>query len=182
MIRPREVAVFGSSQTPEGTLEWEEAETVGATLARAGFGVITGGYGGTMEAVCRGARSAGGHTLGVTAPALFPGRSGANPHVTEVIEALTISQRIGVMLERASGVIALAGSIGTAAELLVAWNHNHIGRRNGGRSIPTVAVGSVWAEITRTLVDEAGAHPGDIHLEATADSALVWLIEKLDNH
>lgn len=178
----REVAVFGSSQTTHGSPAWEEAEMVGRELAEAGFGVITGGYGGTMEAVCKGARSVGGHTLGVTAPALFPGRIGANPYVTEIIETSTLNQRIGVMMERASGAVALAGSIGTATELLVAWNHNHIARRNGGRSIPTVAVGRIWSEIARTMVEEARAQPADIQLEPTAPAALTWLMQQLKNH
>lgn len=179
MTGPRDVAVFGSSETPPGTAGWDEAEMVGRTLAKAGFGVVTGGYGGTMEAASKGAHSAGGRTVGVTAPSLFPDRSEANRYVTELVEATTLTGRIGIMMERASGVMALAGSIGTATELLIAWNHNHLARRNGGRRIPTVAIGPVWAEIADKMINRAGAHSGDIHLEQTAAAGVTWLVEEL---
>lgn len=135
-----------------------------------------------MEAASKGSHLAGGHVVGVTAPVLFPRRSGANPYVDELIETSTLNQRIGVMMERASGVIALAGSIGTATELMIAWNHNHIVRRNGGRPIPTVAVGAVWAKIAKEMVQEADAYPGDIHLEPTAPAGVAWLVQQLKNH
>ena len=54
------VAVFGSSQTEPGSAEWEDARRAGARLAEEGYAVITGGYGGTMEAVSNGAAEAGG--------------------------------------------------------------------------------------------------------------------------
>ena len=47
------VAVFGSSQTEPGSTEWDEAFRAGTLLADAGFAVITGGYGGSMEAVSK---------------------------------------------------------------------------------------------------------------------------------
>jgi hypothetical protein len=65
--------------------------------------------------------------------------------------------------------------------LLVAWNHNHIARRNGGRSIPTVAIGPAWARIADDLVTQTGAGAGDIHLEPTIDIGLAWLVERLEN-
>lgn len=173
------VAVFGSSQTLEHTTEWEEAESVGASLANAGYTVITGGYGGTMEAVSRGAASIGGHVVGVTAPRLFPGRHGANPHVAELIETQSVTERIGTLIERAQAVMALPGSIGTAAELLIAWNVNHIARRNGGSRLPTVAIGPGWAAVAESLTADIGAHSGDIHLADTAAEGLAWLLEEL---
>lgn len=155
---------------------------VGMALAEAGFGVVTGGYGGIMEAASRGAHSAGGRVVGVTAPSLFPERSEANRYVTELVEATTLTERIGIMMGRVSGVVALAGSIGTATELLVAWNHNHLARRSGGPQIPTVAVGPVWAEIADRIINRAGAHSGDVHLEQTAEAGVTWLVEQLKNH
>ena len=62
------VAVFGSSQTEPGSVEWEDARRAGVRLAEEGYPVITGGYGGIMEAVSSGAAGAGGHVIGVTAP------------------------------------------------------------------------------------------------------------------
>ncbi|MFV1962139.1 MAG: LOG family protein [Acidimicrobiia bacterium] len=176
------VAVFGSSQTDPDSRKWAEAERVGRRLAEAGLAVITGGYGGTMEAVSKGTSEAGGHVIGVTAPPLFLGRHGANPYVAELIETEGLTRRIGAMMERAAGTIALPGSIGTATELLIAWNVNHIVRRNGGHHVPTVAVGREWRTVVETLVSEVDAFPGDIHLASTSDEGVDWMLEQLKNH
>ncbi len=176
------MAVFGSSQTAPGSAEWADAEGVGAALARAGLAVITGGYGGSMEAASKGADEAGGRTIGVTAPPLFPGRTGANPFVQLELKAETLAGRIGEMMARADGALALPGSIGTAAELLIAWNTNHIVRRNTGRRVPTVAVGARWGAVAGALVDHVEALPGDIHLAETATEAVAWLLGELGIH
>ncbi|HWP85233.1 MAG TPA: hypothetical protein VNN17_08585, partial [Terriglobia bacterium] len=57
------ISAFGSSQTAEGTPGYQLARELGGALARAGFGVACGGYGGSMEAVSRGAAEAGGHVI-----------------------------------------------------------------------------------------------------------------------
>ncbi|HEX5630970.1 MAG TPA: DNA-binding protein, partial [Acidimicrobiia bacterium] len=74
----RIVAVFGSARSIEGDGDYEAGVRCGELLAAAGFAVSTGGYAGLMEAVSRGARSRGGTVIGVTAPAVFPDRPGAN--------------------------------------------------------------------------------------------------------
>ena len=173
------MAVFGSSQTIPNSAEWSDAESVGIRLAESGCAVITGGYGGTMEAVSKGASAAGGHVIGITARPLFPGRQGANRYVDELIEADGLADRIGRMMDRASGTLALPGSIGTATELLIAWNTNHILRRNGGVGVPTVAVGPEWSTFAETLTDEIGAVAGDIHLAPDTDAGVDWLLEQL---
>lgn len=174
------VAVFGSSRTSPGSTQWETAEAVGKKLALAGVAVITGGYGGTMEAVSKGAADEGGHVIGVTAPSLFPGRTGANHYVSELIEADDLVMRIGTMVDRADGAIALPGSIGTATELVVAWNHNYISRRNGRPMLPTAAVGDGWRVVSAALMAEVGAEPGDIHLVDTAEDAVAWVLGALN--
>lgn len=177
------VAVFGSSKTAPGSAPWSAAEKVGRSLAEAGLAVITGGYSGTMEAVSRGASEAGGHVIGVTAPAVFPHRSGANPYVAEEIQAPDLAERIGTMLRLAAGAVALPGSIGTATELLLAWNINFIRRRNHlGGPLPTVAVGSAWREVVAALIESVGAEPGDVHLVNKEEVAVTWLLDQLDIH
>ena len=61
------VTVFGSSRPGEGSPDYEEACVLGRALAKHGFAVCSGGYGGVMEAVSRGAKQVGGKTYGVTA-------------------------------------------------------------------------------------------------------------------
>lgn len=173
------VAVFGSSRTEPGSHEWSVAEEVGRRLAAAGYSVITGGYGGTMEAASKGAAERGGHVLGVTSPSLFPDRSGANRYVDEMIEASDLLDRLGNLLNRADGVIALPGSIGTAAELLLAWNHNFLSRKNGQKIVPTIAVGPGWRSLTTAMLEHNGASPGDIVLVDDAEDAVDWILDQM---
>ena len=74
---PPYVAVVGAGGTVAAAL-LALAEEVGTQLSRRGAVVVTGGLGGVMEAACRGARAAGGTTLGI-----LPGadRAAANPFV-----------------------------------------------------------------------------------------------------
>jgi uncharacterized protein (TIGR00730 family) len=170
------VAVFGSSQTTPGSTDWDDAIRAGTRLADAGFDVVTGGYGGTMEAVSQGAHEAGGHVIGVTAPSLFPGRSIANPYVGELIEAQSLANRIDIMLQRSRATLALPGSIGTAAELIISWNTNHILRRSGGALLPAAAIGPAWRTVGLALVEMVGATEADIHWADNVDEGVDWIV------
>lgn len=170
----KRIVVFGSSSTARESAAWEEAERCGRLIAAAGFAVVTGGYGGTMEAVSRGASLNGGHVIGVTAPSLFPGREGANPYVAEEIEAPGLTERIGLMTEMAAGAVALTGSIGTITELAVAWNLNHIARRGSRPGIPTVAVGREWEPLISAIVGQE-ASSEDVHTVETVEEGVTWV-------
>ncbi|MBI3872895.1 MAG: TIGR00725 family protein [candidate division Zixibacteria bacterium] len=93
------------------------AEQVGAELAKAGAVVVCGGLGGVMEAVCRGARSAGGRTVGIL-PGTSP--SAANPYIDVPIATGLSHGRNVVIVNTADGVIALPGSYGTLSEVALA--------------------------------------------------------------
>jgi uncharacterized protein (TIGR00725 family) len=173
------VAVFGSSQTVLDSDDWLDAVRVGRRLAEAGLEVITGGYGGTMEAASLGATGAGGNVVGVTSPVLFPDRDGANPYVTELIEAPTLSARIDIMMQRADATITLPGSIGTATELLTAWNMNFIAGRASGRPLPSAAVGAGWQKVAHALVLSVGAEIDGIYWANTADEGVDWVLGQL---
>lgn len=76
----RVVTVFGASWAkPESPL-YALSEAVGAALARRGFGVVCGGYYGTMEGVCKGAAAAHAESrrVGVLVPSLFRHRKSGN--------------------------------------------------------------------------------------------------------
>ncbi len=146
------VAVFGSSGTEPGSPEWVAAERCGRLLAERGLTVVTGGYGGAMHAVSAGAAAAGGRVVGVTAPTVFPGRTGANPFVAIERPAPSLTERIHDMVSTTAASIALPGSIGTFTELMVAWNVAFVARFNGGSPAPVVAVGEVWREMVDVTV------------------------------
>ncbi len=94
-----------------------EAETVGAELARHGAVVVCGGLGGVMEAACRGAKGAGGTTLGI-----LPGddRSAANEWVDMAV-ATGLGEARNVLLVRTSdALVAVGGGYGTLSEVALA--------------------------------------------------------------
>ena len=69
MIHPQSpllVTVFGGARVGSDSQLYADSLELGRRLAEAGFVVATGGYTGTMEAVLRGAREAGAHTVGYT--------------------------------------------------------------------------------------------------------------------
>lgn len=169
------IAVFGSSATVNGSEEWAEAESLGRAIAERGWAVATGGYGGTMEAVSAGAASAGGRVIGVTAPSVFPARSGPNHHVTEEIVELTISGRIARLVESSDAVIALPGSIGTLAELVVSWNVAFVGPFRGEPPLPVVAVGDTWATIIDVIHSTLPTGAGFVRIAPTALHALTMV-------
>jgi uncharacterized protein (TIGR00725 family) len=158
------IAVFGSSAGLPGEAGYEAARACGRLLAEAGYVVATGGYGGVMEACSRGAAEAGGKVIGVTAPAAFPGRSGANPWVQVEIPANTITQRIHLMLTGSAACIALDGSIGTLTELLMAWNLAFVAGLAGAPASPVVAVGPTWAAVVAYLTAATRSDPSAVAL------------------
>lgn len=113
------VAVFGSGGGSEEE-DLARARRLGACLARAGFGVLNGGYGGTMEAAAAGAREAGGEAIGITCSE-FTFRTGPNEHLTDVVEAPTLFARLEHLVREAAAYVVLPGGNGTLAELALAW-------------------------------------------------------------
>lgn len=151
------VAVFGASRAEPDSPEWLEAVTLGRELGEAGFGVITGGYGGLMEATSRGASEAGAVVVGVTAPSVFPGRDGPNRYLTEEHPATDLVARIGVVTDRAAALVALPGSLGTVTELMVAWNLAHVAPFSDAVPKPVVVVGEALGAVAREVAERTGA-------------------------
>jgi uncharacterized protein (TIGR00725 family) len=158
------IAVFGSSGGCPGEPGYEAARTCGRLLAEAGYGVATGGYGGTMEACSRGAAEAGGRVIGVTAPGAFPQRAGANAWVAEELPAATITERLHTIMSLSAAAITLDGSIGTLTELLVAWNIAYIDRLAGLTPKPVLAVGPAWARLVPELATTIATDPSLVTL------------------
>ena len=93
------------------------AEEVGAELARRGVTLICGGLTGVMEAACRGARAAGGTTVGI-----LPGRrrEDANPYVEIPIVTALGEARNLIVACSGEAVIAIGGEYGTLSEIAFA--------------------------------------------------------------
>jgi uncharacterized protein (TIGR00725 family) len=111
------IGVIGGAQC--SAEEAELAEAVGRELAGRGATLVCGGLGGVMEAACRGAKSAGGTTVGV-----LPGedRNTANPYVDIPIVTGMGSARNVIVVRSSHAVIAVDGSYGTLSEIAFALN------------------------------------------------------------
>ena len=107
------VSVIGSSN-PTTNEHVELAEAVGRELANRGVTVACGGLTGIMEAVCRGAKSAGGVTIGI-----LPGRAAAdaNNYVDIPIVTNMGYSRNAIVVYTGSAVIAVGGAYGTLSEI-----------------------------------------------------------------
>ena len=133
--------MFGSSRPEDGHADYMEALELGRALAAAGFAVCTGGYGGVMEAVSRGARQSGAHVLAVTS-SFF--RSPANRWVEEEKRVATWQERLFELIRIGDGFVACKGGTGTLVELAVVWemlNKKAMERR------PFVVLGDFWQPI-----------------------------------
>lgn len=106
------VSVIGGGLVDEETAA--TAETVGRLLGEQNHEVVCGGLGGVMEAACRGARSAGGHTIGI-----LPGSDprAANPHVETAIATGMGNARNVLVVLNGDAVVAISGSTGTLSEI-----------------------------------------------------------------
>jgi len=113
------IAVIGDSSC--SAEEAKVAETMGGLLAQRGATIICGGLGGVMEAVCRGAKSKGGLTIGV-----LPGEdpSMANPYVDiPIVTGIGYARNMAVV-KSAQAVIAIGGNYGTLSEIAYALKRN----------------------------------------------------------
>jgi len=106
------IAVVGGNEASPENLRL--AEEVGRELARRGVALVCGGLGGIMEAACRGAKEAGGTTVGIL-PGSDP--SAANPYVDIPICTGMGYARNVVVVKSAGAVIAVDGAYGTLSEI-----------------------------------------------------------------
>ena len=107
------IAVIGSSR-PTNPEHVTLAEAVGRELANRGAKVVCGGLTGIMEAVCRGAKEAGGVTIGI-----LPGQSAgdANKYVDiPIVTSMGFSRNV-VVVHTGRAVIAIGGAYGTLSEI-----------------------------------------------------------------
>jgi uncharacterized protein (TIGR00725 family) len=111
------VAVVGAGDAVEGSGPWTIGEAVGAAVARARAVLVCGGLGGVMAAACRGARAAGGRTVG-----FLPGedRRAANPWVELAVPTGLGEARNLLVVRSADAVVAVGGGYGTLSEIALA--------------------------------------------------------------
>jgi uncharacterized protein (TIGR00725 family) len=126
-VQPRYVGVIGARSCSPGVAE--EAREDGRLIAEAGWVLVCGGMGGVMEEACRGARAAGGLTVGI-----LPGdrREAGNPYLSvSVVTGLGEARNV-LVVKSSEALIAVSGGYGTLSEIALA----------GAAAIPVIGLHS----------------------------------------
>ena len=111
------VSIFGSARTKPGHPDYETGRQVAAALVGKGFGVITGGGPGIMEAANKGANESGGVSVGLNID--LPHEQAANPYIDKehLIDFDFFFVRKVMFVKYAQGLVVLPGGFGTMDEL-----------------------------------------------------------------
>ncbi len=157
MENTQKISVFGSSMVTPGDADYAAAVAVGAALARAGYAVMSGGYGGIMEASSRGASEAGGHVIGVTTEQLDELREvRVNAWVAEHRVYPRLADRLNHLVREANGYVVMPGGVGTLGELTLAWEYMRV------REIPLrplLCYGDLWRTVLAPFLDDRYVPP-----------------------
>ena len=177
---PSGVAVFGSARLKPEHPSYLQAERCGKLLAEKGFSVITGGGPGIMEAANKGAKAAGGTSIGLNIVLLMEQQP--NPHQSVELEFRYFFVRKVMFVKYARGFIIFPGGFGTMDELFEALT---LIQTLKIVPFPVVLVGrSFWSVLLDwmrgTLLEQYGAiSPGDFDIFTVTDSVeeavqVVW--------
>jgi len=156
------VTVFGSARFPAGHRWYELARTMGGRLAEEGFTVMTGGGPGVMEGANRGAREAGGRSVGCNIE--LPNEQNPNPYVDRFLEFRYFFVRKVMMVKYSYGFVVLPGGFGTLDEVFETATLIQTGKIAG---FPLVLMGrEYWRDLFELMRDSmvpAGTiEPSDI--------------------
>jgi uncharacterized protein (TIGR00730 family) len=109
------VSIFGSARVAEGSATYEAARETARLFAEAGLGIVTGGGPGVMEAANRGAKEAGGLSVGFNI--VLPHEQGLNPYCDISRTFKHFYVRKVMFVKAAEGFVIFPGGFGTMDEL-----------------------------------------------------------------
>lgn len=172
------VTVFGSARFTEDHPYYQLARALGRSLAERGHTVMTGGGPGIMEAANRGAREAGGRSIG--ANIILPHEQGANPYMDRFMDFDHFFVRKVMLVKYSCAFVVLPGGFGTLDEVFETVT---LMQTDKILDFPVIAMGSrYWTPlidfIRRTLVGEGTISPHDLDLIRVTDSvdqAVDWI-------
>ena len=163
------VSIFGSARTRTDSPYYQQATDVARLLAERGIPVITGGGPGIMEAGNRGAKEAGGVSVGCNIE--LPFEQGSNPHVTKSLLFKFFFVRKTMFVKYATAFIVFPGGYGTMDELFEALTLIQTGKV---KSFPVVLFGRAYWEgmvdwLSRTVAGAGNIDPADLMLFHVTD-------------
>ena len=164
------VTVFGSARFAHGHRYYQMARELGNSLVKAGYGVMTGGGPGIMEAANRGAKESGGLSLGCNI--ILPMEQNANPYLDRFIELDHFFVRKVMLVKYSCAFVVMPGGLGTLDEAFEVLTLIQCHKLTG---FPIVAMGSeFWMQMRNfvrgALVHERTISPEDLDLLHVTDS------------
>jgi uncharacterized protein (TIGR00730 family) len=177
------VTMFGSARIAPRHRFYKMARATAAAFARAGYAVITGGGPGLMEASNRGAREAGGRSIGCNIT--LPFEQHPNPYLDSYMEFEFFHVRKHMLRKASTAIILLPGGLGTLDEIFEALT---LMQTSKSRVIPVIVMGKeFWMPLRSFMRDAMLAHGtisrGDLSLFTITDDpadavSIVRAVEK----
>jgi len=166
----RAVSIFGSARTRAEDPQYKAAQETAALLVRAGFGIITGGGPGIMEAANRGAFEAGGLSVGCNIE--LPFEQSSNAYLTRSLTFKYFFVRKTMFVKYSTAFIIFPGGFGTLDELFESLT---LIQTHKIKNFPVVLFGSeYWGGMTKWIQDvmlrEGKIGEGDLTLLHLTDS------------
>jgi uncharacterized protein (TIGR00730 family) len=163
------VTVFGSARTHPDDPQYLAAAEVGKLLAEAGFATITGSGPGIMEAANKGAKLAGGRSVGCNIE--LPFEQGTNPYVDTVVNFRYFFVRKTMFIKYSVAFVVFPGGFGTLDELFEAITLVQTGKIS---QFPVILFGThYWAGLLRWMqsrvLGEQKISDGDLDLMQVTD-------------
>ena len=162
------VTVFGSARWNERHPYYAMGRDLGARLTRLGFTVMTGGGPGLMEAANRGAREAGGRSVGCNVK--LPSEQEPNPYLDRSVTCEYFFVRKVLLFKYSYAFIALPGGLGTMDELFEALTLIQTRKID---NFPVVLIGrAYWAplvDLLQLMVAERTIDAADLKLLLVTD-------------
>lgn len=171
------VTIFGSARTKPDDPDYQKAEKLAELLVRAGFSVITGGGPGIMEAANKGARNAGGYSVGLNIR--LPMEQEPNPYANIKLEFRYFFVRKVMLAKYSVGFVFFPGGFGTMDEMFEIIT---LVQTRKIRPVPIVLVDKqFWKPLvswfTKTLIPENKISPQDLEIFKVLDEP-----EEIVNH
>lgn len=165
------VCVWGSARTPPGHPEYEHARRVARAIGEAGFGVITGGGPGIMEAANRGAQEVGAVSVGLNIE--LPHEQSPNPYQDVGITLRYFFVRKLLFARYSNALVAFPGGFGTLDELFEILT---LIQTRKTLHHPVVLVGTeywsgLWEWVRSELLGEGRISPAEFEIASLCDEA-----------
>ena len=163
------VTVFGSARFKEGHPAYESAREVGKSLVKLGFTVMTGGGPGIMEAANRGAKEAGGKSVGCNI--VLPFEQSANPYLDKWVNIRYFFVRKVLLTKYSYAFVCMPGGMGTLDEFFEAITLLQTAKV---KKFPVVLMDTKYHaklyEYIQHMAQEGTIHDDDLNLFLFTDS------------